>query len=314
MHSLLGVAVSLAVFGLLYSALSLVVNCAWRPLSRVLSGCRASVKAAALFTVRVLPFITAGAITLLITLPSFLLLEPHGADEPLGIAPFALAFGCSTLLAWGTLRAVIAQRRTSRALAGWLRGAISLRSTSEIPVYRAADQAPALMVAGVCAPKVIVSAAAVATLTEDELRSALRHEIAHVRRHDNLKKLVFRFCAWPGMTDLEVAWSEATELAADDDAVSCEQDALDLAAALIKVSRLVAQPTAELATGLLQPPAPSVSARVQRLLAWGNVAHEEGSVSWQYVLPPVCLSLLALVMAYGSVLTQMHEFTEWLVR
>ena len=56
---------------------------------------------------------------------------------------------------------------------------------------------------------------------------------------DNLKKLVFRFCPFPGMAKLESAWSQAAELAADDAAVSNLNDAVDLAAALVKLSRLV---------------------------------------------------------------------------
>ena len=41
------------------------------------------------------------------------------------------------------------------------------------------------------------------------------------------------------MAKLESAWSEAAELAADDAAVSNLNDAVDLAAALVKLSRLV---------------------------------------------------------------------------
>jgi Zn-dependent protease with chaperone function len=313
MHSLLGIFVSLAVFVLLYGALSFAVYCSWKPVAQALNRRSASVSAGVLFALRVFPFLTAALVTLAITLPSFLLLEPRSGDEPLGIAPFALGFGCFALLIAGAVRAIQAQRRTSRALAAWLRGAIAIRATGEVPVYRAQEDAPALMVAGVCAPKVIVSRAAVAALTEDELRSALRHEIAHVRRHDNLKKLLFRFFVCPGMTDLEMAWSEAAELAADDAAVSSERDALDLAAALIKVSRLVGHPAAELATGLVPQPSPSVTARVQRLLAWKTVDHESAS-GWRYALPPLFLSMIALAMVYSTVLAQMHEFTEWLVR
>lgn len=56
---------------------------------------------------------------------------------------------------------------------------------------------------------------------------------------DNLKKLVFRFCFFPGMAKLESAWSQVAELAADDAAVSNMDDAVNLASALVKVSRLV---------------------------------------------------------------------------
>ena len=59
-----------------------------------------------------------------------------------------------------------------------------------------------------------------------------------MRRRDNLKKLLLRFVAFPGMAGLEAAWLEATEMAADDAAVSNAGEALDLAAALIKLSRL----------------------------------------------------------------------------
>jgi len=62
--------------------------------------------------------------------------------------------------------------------------------------------------------------------------------MAHAHRRDNLKKLLFRFCAFPGMSRLEAAWCEAEEMAADDAAVASVGDALDLASALIKLSRL----------------------------------------------------------------------------
>jgi Zn-dependent protease with chaperone function len=89
------------------------------------------------------------------------------------------------------------------------------------------------------APRVLISESAVAVLGEDELRIALKHELAHIRSCDNLKKLVFRFAPFPGLSKLDSAWSQAAELAADDAAVSSVNDALDLAAALVKLSRLV---------------------------------------------------------------------------
>ena len=66
----------------------------------------------------------------------------------------------------------------------------------------------------------------------------MNHEIAHVRRRDNLKKLLLRFVAFPRMAGLEAAWIEATEMAADDAAVLNASEALDLAAALLKLSRI----------------------------------------------------------------------------
>jgi len=85
---------------------------------------------------------------------------------------------------------------------------------------------------------VLLSDAAAAVLSPQELATALQHEMAHAHRRDNLKKLLFRFCAFPGMSRLEAAWCEAEEMAADDAAVASVGDALDLASALIKLSRL----------------------------------------------------------------------------
>ena len=116
-----------------------------------------------------------------------------------------------------------------------------------------------------------MSDAVEAVLNASELRSALRHELAHVRRRDNLKKLLLRCVVFPGMATLEVAWSQATEMAADDAAVSTASEALDLAAALIKLSRLATLPSApDIATTLIHAPLASVNARIERLIAWNG--------------------------------------------
>ena len=311
-HLLLGTAVSLATFALVNTSLSLVVCCGWRLVASALRDRSASFTAGALFGLRVLPFFAAAAITLGITVPSFLLLEPHSAEEPLGVAPFALAALCVGLLLLGIARALRSQHNTSRAVSVWMRDAVPLRSAENVTIHRVRENAPALIVAGVRAPKVIASTTALAALSKNELRSAIRHEVAHVRRHDNFKKLLFRLCVFFGMAELEAAWAQAAELAADDGAVENERDALDLAAALIKVSRLPGDPTAELATGLFEPASQSLSMRVERLLSWKTAAtHESAS---RYVLPPVILAMLGLLLSYSTVLNQMHAFTEWLVR
>jgi beta-lactamase regulating signal transducer with metallopeptidase domain len=262
-----------------------------------------------------LPLIVAAAVTAVYTVPSFLLLEPIHADEPMGLPLVALGAVCLWLLAAGILRAVSAQRRTSRALAAWLNGARALDSATAVPVFQTGKDAPTLTVAGVYAPQVLISETALAVLTEQELRTALRHEIAHVQRYDNLKKLLFRFSVLPGMKRLEAAWSEAAELAADDAAVSSLPEALDLAAALIKLSRLApVQPAAMLTTGLLHTSVGSLSLRIERLFAWSTRQLPAGYRSWWYAIPALVLTAVCVVSSYGVVLYHMHEFTELLVR
>src|SRR5208337_693379 len=151
----------------------------------------------------------------------------------------------------------------------WLDGSTRMDSHENefVPVFRSHQHSPTLTVAGVCAPKVIVSDDAASMPTPAELKTALRHEIAHVRRYDNLKKLIFRIAPFPGTAALEAAWADQTELAADDAAVSSIDEALDLASALIKVSRLGFGATAELSRALLHS-STALTTRIRRLFAW----------------------------------------------
>jgi Zn-dependent protease with chaperone function len=312
------VGVSLAVFVLLYVSLSLSVSWGWKLIRRVCRPRSARGSADLLFVLRMLPLAVSTLITFAVTLPSFLLLEPRATNEAIGTAPLALGLCCLILIATGITRAAMTQLRASRALIKWLDGSMLmesqiLKSGDAVPIFRTGNNSPSLTVVGVCAPKVLVSEAAFATLNPPELRTSLRHEMAHALRYDNLKKLVFRFSAFPAMADLERAWSEQTEMAADDDAVSSFQDALDLAAALIKVSRLgPAESSSELTMALLHS-STALSARVQRLVRWEKQQMPQTRSAWWYALP-VTATLIGVVMAYGPALTQMHAVTEWLVR
>jgi Zn-dependent protease with chaperone function len=312
------VGVSLAVFVLLYVSLSLAVSRGWNLIRRWFQPRSARSSADLLFILRVLPLALSSVVTLGFTLPSFLLLEPRSTNEAVGSVPLALGFCCLILIGVGVARAWMAQLRASRALVKWLDGSMLLEtevteSGEAVPVFRTGNDAPSLTVAGVCAPKVLVSEAAVAMLNPAELRTALRHEIAHALRYDNLKKLVFRLSVFPAMAGLEHAWSEETEMAADDAAVSSFHDALDLAAALIKVSRLGAMESSGELTMALLHSSTALRARVQRLVTWKKERKPQTHRGWLYALPAAG-AVVVLVTTYGSVLNQMHVVTEWLVR
>jgi Zn-dependent protease with chaperone function len=314
------IGVSLAVFVLLYVFLSLGVSRGWKLIRRMFRPGSARSAADLLFALRMLPLALSSLVTFVFTLPSFLLLEPRSTNEAIGTAPLALGFCCFILLGAGIARATISQLRASQALVKWLDGSMLMESEisesgNAVPIFRTGNDAPTpLTVAGVCAPRIFVSEAAVAALNPPELRTALRHEIAHAVRYDNLKKLAFRFSVFPAMADLEHAWSEETEMAADDAAVSSFQDALDLAAALIKVSRLgPMESSGELTMALLHS-STALSARVHRLVAWDKTQKPQSHGGWLYALPPAAAIAIGVVTTYGAALTQMHAVTEWLVR
>jgi Zn-dependent protease with chaperone function len=315
MFALRCVDVSLAFFVALYCLLSCLVTRSWKPVAGGMRRFSPRFAANMLFGLRIAPFFLAASVTAIFVLPSFVLLEPRTISEHLGETPLALSACCLAFLIVGIHSAVKAQSITQQAVALWLREATPIEPSDTVPVYRIRPAVPALTVAGVCLPKVLVSDAAAAMLTSQEMKTALRHEMAHVRHWDNLKKLIFRFTVFPGMTGLELAWSEYGEMAADDAAVTNAEDALDLASALIKLSRLVPSfPEAMLATALVQGSRASINARVERLVAWQEPEASAGPTLPWFVVPTGVGACIALIASYSSVLMDMHKLTDWLVR
>jgi beta-lactamase regulating signal transducer with metallopeptidase domain len=321
MFAMRGIAVSLSVFAIVYCALSVAVCGVWR---RVwLGGQQYSARRCAdlLFALRLAPLLAAAGVTLLLAVPSFLLLEPRAVDEPMGAVPVVLSLCGMALLLAGAWKASAALVRASRTVARWssegrATSSSSVDFTNSVSVLRISGAAPPLTAAGILRPSVWLSQAAEFVLTERELETALRHEVVHVRRRDNLRKLVLRLGAFPGMTGLESAWREATEMAADDAAVSTASEALDLAAAVIKLSRLAPlEPPAELTTALVHSPAESVNARVERLIAWTERPQRPApAYSWRYVLCAAAAVVITLAASYSELLMRVHAATEWLVR
>ncbi|MGD0267793.1 MAG: hypothetical protein ABSB14_01915 [Candidatus Sulfotelmatobacter sp.] len=321
MFALRGIAVSFSIFILLYSALSLAVCGVWRNLRLGTQRHSARRCADLLFILRTIPLLVATAATFALAVPSFLLLEPRAVNEPIGVLPVILGLcGMGTLLA-GIWKAAAALLRASRTVARWsseagVIGVGRVHSMDSISVLRISGAAPPLTAAGILRPTVWLSRAAEFVLTERELQSALRHEVVHVRRRDNLRKLILRMMAFPGMAEMESAWREATEMAADDAAVSSASEALDLAAAVIKLSRLAPlEAPAELTTALVHSPAESVNARVERLIAWTEPRPSPAKrYSRGYALCAAVAVIATLAVTYGELLVRVHAATEWLVR
>lgn len=307
-------------FLIIYCLVSLAVVACWRRAWVYTKRLWVRRAADLLFGLRMLPLITAALVTATLIVPSFLLLEPRTIDEPLGGVLLVLASSGLLLGLAGTMKAAMALRAASRAVARWTGGARPMEPRNSVPVLTVAPVCPAMSLTGILRPRILVSRAAERQLTRDELQAALKHELAHVRRADNLKKLLLRFVAFPGMRGLEAAWLESIELAADATAVVTTRDALDLASALIKLSRLVPEGAAAgLTVALVGHPVSSVCARVERLLAW----HEELAVrpskpsrrhglSLSWMASFAALAMFAL--AYNELLVELHRATEWLVR
>ena len=310
MFALRGIAVSLALFWLSYCALSVLVACSWRYLEQ-LRNLPARVSANLLFAARILPLALSAAGTLAFAAPSFLWLEPRAGDEEVGIVPLLFALSCMAFFTAGVVRVVRAQANTSRVISIWLRGARALDLGAMAPTFQAASAVPPLTLAGVCRPRLLLSEATLTVLSPDELRGAVRHEVAHMRFRDNLKKLALRFAWFPCMGQLEQSWQKAAELAADDAAVSNAGEALDLAAALIKLSRHVCvQPLPVISMGLVDD---SISLRVSRLLNWEETgSHTRRKIGW-ITFASAAGIFFATATVYVPLLLQTHRLTEWLM-
>jgi Zn-dependent protease with chaperone function len=311
-----GLAVSLAFYVAVYTALSLLVVSGWELARNSTQNFVAKRRADLLFALRVLPVIGAGVFTLAFVVPSFLDFEPRRSAELVGELPLALGSVGLLVLSAGAVNAIAGYRKTSRTVNNWLAGATLVSSRAPVPVFRTPSMLPVLTLAGIRSHKVLLSETAAALLTRHELEAALQHEVAHARRRDNLRKLLFRFCAFPGMSRLETAWAEAEEMSADDTAVSSAQDAVELASALIKLSRLApVAPSAALTTSLVHHVATSVNNRVRRLMTWDEdrLSSRVPKAQW-YVLGVLSVLILPVIANYGAILRAMHALTEWMVR
>lgn len=314
MFTLREIAVSLTFFVLLYCLFSALVAVVWRPL-KLLHVAQQSV-AALLFGVRILPLLASTVVTFALVVPSFQRLEPRSTGDGMGaMGAMPLAFGvCALLLiACGCCRVIAAEIRSTRVVNRWLLGAHPLQAhPASAFTIQSRREVPPLTLVGVRKPRILVSESTLALLSPDELRIAIKHELQHMKSRDNLKKLIFRCCPFPGMAELESAWSEASELAADDAAVSNQSDAVDLAAALVKLCRLVpVEPAPVCTVGLVTD---SLSRRVVLLLGWdeSSKARRVHIRTW-FVVPLVVAASLFVTVAYSPVLVLTHEVTEWLV-
>jgi beta-lactamase regulating signal transducer with metallopeptidase domain len=308
-----GFLVSLAFFAVVYCSLSSLVVLAWRSMNRI--GQESAVGSANfLFGLRIFSFMVATVVAVFFTFPSFWLMERTSLDEDAGT--FILAACSLLILSAGLFRVLTAQARTTRAVSQWSLTARSMgaRSGSDAskPALSASKGAPALILVGFRRPSVLVSDMAALVLSDHELQVAVRHELGHKRSWDNLKKVLISATPFPGMSRLESAWREAAELAADDAAVANRQDALDLAAALIKLSRSSkhwSEPA--LASGLVSGSS-SISLRVKRLLEW-RAAGRRLQRTWPWTLLILSTMIVGIASNYGATLALTHRLTEILV-
>jgi len=263
-------------------------------------------------------FLVAGLCT-----PSYLWLEPKAASEPTGLVCLAAALMGMAVCGLSVARATRAMARSLRHIRQCQRVSREMRLPGGREAAWVIDgPAPCVMLAGINRPRLVISRSVVAALPAEQLSAVVRHERAHGRSRDNLKRLLVLLAPdllpfVHGFRDLERAWARMAEWAADDWAAAGNaRRSLSLAAALVRVARLGSNPpTPVLATSLLADGS-DLSARVERLLRPARPVSR--SARREPVLSAsACLLLagaLAAVMTNPATLHSAHEFLEFLIQ
>ncbi len=226
-------AIAFASFALFYFVLSATSSLVWIAVRR-----RSLQSTELLFALLASPMLVSAAAVLFLVVPSFLRFEPMTSDEPAGGPLLTFAIIGATIVLTGMLRAATAWMRTRRSVRNWTTGAVTSNLQADLPILTTPSSSPAAVVAGITRPTLLISRSTTEALNSNELRLVIAHEREHARRRDNLRKLLLAANFMPFRRQIEQEWILASELAADRAAVANGYDACDLAAALVKVSRM----------------------------------------------------------------------------
>jgi beta-lactamase regulating signal transducer with metallopeptidase domain len=308
----------------------------WLPLCRVFKPVitrmanAATPRAAAnfLFAVRTLPLFFAAAVTVGFALPAFLRFEPRATGEGLSLKLALLSAAGAFILTAMAIRAARVLRATASMEKRWQeQSRRSLISGSRVPVYCVDSDSSLLAVTGFFWPRVFVARKVTQALSPEELSAALAHEMAHVNYFDNLRQLALKVTRpprwfgrlWAGNPAIDdAAWSGASEVAADEAAITGGVSALDLAGALVKIGTMKRDTAlGHLVASHLLPVAPvsALEMRVVRLQkALDNPRETKSSRKHLSGIGLLAVTALIYLSCVNMVLPAIHEALEFLVR
>jgi beta-lactamase regulating signal transducer with metallopeptidase domain len=171
-------------------------------------------------------------------------------------------------------------------------------------IYLLPSSRPLCFTAGVLHPRVYVTASLLEQLSSREAEAMLAHELAHVRRRDRLTatflSLFSTLLPIPGVRALGRDWQQAAERACDAEAAARIGSRQDVAAALVRVVRLGAQPRQPVSGASAFADAwDDVEGRVQALLAPPEVP--TGPLPGRLVLVSLVLVLAPCLWLYHVV-------------
>jgi Zn-dependent protease with chaperone function len=332
-YLLLGTCLALSALLAFNAFASALAELTWRAVAPRVADRPAAVRARLLFALRVSPPALAASLVFSLLLPAYLLHEPHDTDEELGASLLLLAAASAAgvmLAFWRVARTWLATRRLAR---DWMRHAEPFAAgVARVPAYRIRHSFPVIAVIGVLRPRLFIASQIFDSLTPGELAAALAHERGHVEARDNLRRAVLQagqdalLLLAPLGRSLRREWQRESEMAADEFAASAgPAAALDLASAIVKISRLIppgATPTLPAGAHLLGEGdgEDGLSRRVRNLLRLASSPEAARAPKSLYARRPLkaalCLCLCAAaapLLTHPEVLRATHVAIEHVV-
>jgi hypothetical protein len=147
--------------------------------------------------------------------------------------------------------------------------------------------------------------------------------MAHVSSFDNLKQLLLKITRAPrwlkALYSVDAEWTDASEIAADQEALAEGTSVLDLSSALIKVGRLIRPMAGRQPIASHLVPSTCGSALENRVTCLSEILEGTGatparSVRSKGLLLPLLLTLAGYVACVNALLPAVHEALEFLVR
>ncbi len=325
MFFVLGLSILLVALLVLNNAASLIALLLWKLFRRNISSWSAQRSAQALFLLRVLPALLGIGAVLLLFAPAYLRHEPRVGHEDVGLKLASLALLSIIVIFITVARGLATWRATRRLASQWLSHArpIEIDSVS-IPVYQVDYPFPLIAVVGAFRPRLFIANQIFEMLTPAELKAAIEHENGHIRARDNLKRTVVRACRDLSFisigSDLDNAWLEASEVAADEFAARQDRAiGLDLASAIVKIARMIpagSRPAITAGAFLASDEsAKGFSARVRRLVhVSGAVQHNAAGPfvisKFRLMIPAALTLLLFAITSESHILSAVHGVIE----
>lgn len=239
--------------GTTFSVLSVAANVLMAPRLRGLPPAR---RADITFALAILPAIACLVVIAGAAAPSIMAMLGIASDHctthdhhphlcilhPSVLRPWVAAVGASSLVVF--LYRLLSLTRSVLLTASRLRHLETLgtRSDAEFPVVAVPGRPHLCHATGLLHRRVLVSREFSTVLSPSELRAALAHEVAHLRRHDPAVLVVLAFASLfavpAAMRFLSSRHGEAVEEACDAEAAAAVADPTQVALALVKVAGL----------------------------------------------------------------------------